>query len=235
VSKRQKVPRTADSTIQSQFGAAIRAQRLRLGVTQEELAWRADMHRTYLAGIERGARNITLRSIANLARALEVSVGDLLARTAERTRALPPGEILLVEDNVEDAELTLRAFRRAGLANPVQVVGTGRAALDHVLGKGRPRRRRNLPHLVLLDINLPDISGVDVLRELKAGTETRHIPVVMLTISRDDQHVIECGRLGAANYIVKPVEFGSLARVTPHLDLQWTLVKPSLPGKPLPT
>lgn len=199
-----------------------------MGVTQEELAWRAEMHRTYLAGIERGARNITLRSLASLARALEMSVGELLAQPAEGAKGSGAAEILLVEDIADDAELALRAFRRAGLTNPVHVARTGREALEHLLGRPRGRRRRTgRPCLVLLDINLPDISGVEVLRTIKSRAETKRIPVVMLTVSREDRHVLECSRLGAANYIVKPVEFANLSRITPQLGLRWALITSS--------
>lgn len=227
VPKAPNVPPLGQADLQTALGAAIKAQRLKLGVTQEELAWRADLHRTYLADIERGGRNLTLRSITNLARALEVSVEKLLEQStggkpAGAKAAL--GDIMLIEDNPHDVELTLLAFQRASLANPVRVVGTGRAAFDYLLSPPAAGRVSPLPALVLLDLNLPDFSGIEVLREIKSRPETRHIPVVVLTISRHDRNILECSRLGAENYLIKPMAFESLSKITPKLNLQWALV-----------
>lgn len=215
---------------------AVKVERRRLGLTQEELAWRADMHRTYLADIERGARNVTLRSVMNLAQALQVSVASLLAdpesARAGRAGAARPGEILLVEDEAADAELTLRAFRRAGIRNPVKLVREGQQALDYLHCRGRfARRRRVLPELVLLDLHLPDMSGRDVLRAMNADSKIRHVPVVILTVSREDGNIIACARLGARDYIIKPVGIDSFSKVTPKLNLQWTLVRPRGAGE----
>jgi CheY-like chemotaxis protein/DNA-binding XRE family transcriptional regulator len=211
--------------LQVRLGAAIKAHRRQLGVTQEELAWRADLHRTYLADIERGSRNITLRSVANLARALETSVESLLSAASLAGKTGGMGEVLLVEDNADDAELTLRAFRQANFSNPIKVVKTGREALDYLLCRGRYAGRHPLaPQLVLLDLNLPDLSGQEVLKEIKSHRATKHLPVVVLTISRDDRNIIECGRLGADNYIIKPVDFQNFSKITPKLNLHWALV-----------
>ena len=216
------------------MGAIIKAHRLRLGVTQEELAWRADIHRSYLADIERGGRNVTLRSIANLARALEISVKDLMQRPEDgaNTRPFVPGDILLVEDNPEDVALTLRAFERAKFTNPVKVVTDGQAALDHLFGSGHDAHHVvPLPQLVLLDLNLPGVPGIEVLRRIKADKRTREIPVVVLTVSQQDDLIIECSRLGAANYIIKPVGFENFSRITPTLDMHWALVS-NAPARP---
>jgi CheY-like chemotaxis protein/DNA-binding XRE family transcriptional regulator len=207
------------------LGKTIKAQRLRLGVTQEELAWRANLHRTYLADIERGGRNLTLRSIMSLAGALQVSVASLLAHPSEVQLGPSVGEIVLVEDNARDADLTLRAFKCAKFSNPVTVIRDGAAALDYLLGSSRPAARLH-PLLILLDLNLPKVSGVEVLRRIKADEHTRHIPVVVLTVSKDDENILKCARLGADQYIVKPVEFGKFSQVSPRLDLHWTLSSP---------
>src|SRR3954467_3152899 len=113
VAKREDV-RKATAALQATFGIVVRTCRQRLGITQEELAWRADLHRTYVADVERGARNISLQSIANLAAALEVTVGNLLtfatgglALTAAGSSPRKPGEVLLVEDEPADSELAL--------------------------------------------------------------------------------------------------------------------------------
>lgn len=173
-----------------------------------------------------------MRSIANLARALEMSVGELLQQSgapgAESAERLPPvGEILLVEDNPTDAALTLRAFKRAKFTNPVKVVTDGQAALDYLLRAGRyARREASLPLLILLDLNLPKVSGLEVLRQIKGDKLTGEIPVVVLTVSPADGHILECNRLGAVNYIIKPVDFENFHLITPVLDMQWALLRP---------
>ncbi len=221
--------------LQASLGRAIKAERERLGVTQEELAWRADMHRTYLADIERGVRNVTLRSVTNLARALEVSVAQLLGTPKGKARVAPPrrvpGEILLVEDEPADVELTVRALERAQVANPIKIVRDGRQALDYLECAGRYARRRPIaPELVLLDLHLPNLSGLEVLRRIRSRPATRSIRVVVLTVSRDDKTIIECARLGTKHYIIKPVNFQSLTEVAPLLNLSWALVGSSRPA-----
>lgn len=210
----------------------MRSHRQQLGITQEELAWRADLHRTYIADIERGGRNITLRSIASLANALQIPIERLLSHVpaAEDPHEEPSliGEILLVEDSLEDAELTLRAFKQAKLMNPLRVLRDGQEAVDYLFGAGRYKKRGAAapPQLVLLDLGLPSLSGLEVLRRIKNDPRTRDIPVVVLTASRHDDNIIECGRLGADNYIIKPVSFGEFCKVTPKFSLRWKLLHP---------
>jgi len=218
--------------IQAWLGETVKALRRRLGLTQEELAWRANLHRTYIADIERGARNVTLRSMESLAKALELSVGDLLSNIslpAARSGSGPAGseDILLVEDNATDAALTLRAFRLVRVTNPLRVMPSAEAAWEYLTGKGTassvgPQR----PALILLDLNLPGISGVEFLRRVKLEPALRDIPVVVLTVSRHDQVIIECSRLGVVNYIVKPLRFEDFVRVSPRLNLRLTLGAP---------
>lgn len=210
----------------------MKSRRQQLGITQEELAWRADLHRTYIADIERGGRNITLRSIASLANALQIPIERLLSHVpaAEAPHEEPSliGEILLVEDNLADAELTLRAFKQAKLMNPLRVLRDGQEAVDYLFGEGRYKKRGAAasPQLVLLDLGLPSLSGLEVLRRIKNDPRTRDIPVVVLTASRHDDNIIECGRLGADNYIIKPVSFGEFCKVTPKFSLRWKLLHP---------
>lgn len=233
VSKRDEFPNES-RVLQARFGAAIKAHRLRLGVTQEELAWRADLHRSYLADIERGGRNVTLSSIVNLARALQITLADLLSHSLDlgivKARDESPaslGEILLVEDNAADIEMTLRAFKCAKFANPVKVVRDGKSALDYLFRKGRYAKRQDVPpQLVLLDLNLPKISGQEVLREMKAQKATQAIPVVILSGSHDNENILQCSRLGAENYLIKPVKFDNFSKVTPKLGLHWKLMRP---------
>lgn len=150
------------AVFQTRLGSAVRTCRRQLGLTQEELAWRAEMHRTYLAEIERGKRNITMRSVTNLARALQVSVSGLMIHfdgglgSVGQTEATPLGEVLLVEDCPEDVAMTQRAFQQGKIANPLRVVRDGEEALHYLFGSGRHTGRTSRPpHLVLLDLNLP--------------------------------------------------------------------------------
>jgi two-component system response regulator len=137
-------------------------------------------------------------------------------------------EILLVEDNPRDVRLTLRGFEKAKIANPVHVVHDGGEALDFIFATGPYTHRHNFrsPQIILLDLNLPKKSGIEVLQELKASEKTRDIPVIVLTASNRHRDVAECQRLGAVNYLVKPVEFQNFSEVTARLSLAWTLVKP---------
>ncbi len=189
----------ADADLQIRLGAFIRECRHRLGVTQEELAWRANLHRTYLADIERGKRNVTLRTVANLAKTLQVTIGHVFAHVTAPSGTAPgavpellPDEvrdILLVEHHVLAAAETARAFKRARLANPIKIVRDGETALNYLFGTGRYARRKLVrPQLILLVLDLPRMSGSEFLRRVKADERTRDIPVVVLTISNRRRH-----------------------------------------------
>jgi CheY-like chemotaxis protein len=223
----------AIADLKALLGAAIKAERSALGISQEELAYRAGLHRTYVSDLERGARNPSLESVEKLARALDLSVPRLFERTTpgDQTRQLV--EILLVEDNPRDVEFARHAFEKARITNPLHVVGDGAEALDFVFATGRYAHRARLdrPQVILLDLNLPKKNGLEVLSELKADKRTREIPVIVLTASSRDRDVSECRRLGAERYIVKPVGFHNFSEVTARLSLAWTLVKPNrVPG-----
>jgi CheY-like chemotaxis protein len=135
-------------------------------------------------------------------------------------------DILLVEDSPQDVELTLRALKKARLANPVHVVSDGPEALDFLFAEGAHAGRTALPRprAILLDIKLPKLTGVEVLRRLKGDERTRRIPVVMLTSSRESRDVDECYALGVNSYIVKPVEFESFVSAVSQVGLYWLLV-----------
>src|SRR5687768_5362030 len=117
--------------------------------------------------------------------------------------------ILLVEDNASDEALTLRALRKSNVANPVVVTRDGAEALDYLFARGAHAGRdiRQLPQVVLLDLNLPKISGLDVLRAIRAEERTRVLPVVILTSSKEDKDLVGGYANGANSYIVKPVDF----------------------------
>lgn len=220
------------------FGITVKALRNQLGFSQEQLAEKADLHRTYISDVERGARNVSLQSIAKLAGALKVSISNLFpeevqigktaaSRGAYRDRNLV--DILLVEDNPDDVELTLRAFKKARFTNQVHVVNDGAGALDFVFYRGKYARRpmAEHPRLILLDLNLPKVSGLEVLRRIKADKRTWQIPVAIITASKNFGEIGECRRLGAEQYIAKPIDLQRLSLITPQLNLDWALIEPA--------
>jgi CheY-like chemotaxis protein len=222
------------SDVKKEFGNSVKVLRGRLGISQEVLAERAGLHRTYVSDVERGARNLSLESISRLARALEVSAATLFPQQlqVESRRGSIPNDhdfvdVLLVEDNPDDAELALHAFKEARFANRIKVATDGVEALDFLFGRGQyassPSEAR--PQIILLDLNLPKVSGLEVLRQIKADKRTAKLHVVVLTVSDNSCDIAECLRLGADNYIVKPVNIERLIAVTPQLKLNWALIK----------
>jgi len=141
--------------------------------------------------------------------------------------------ILLVEDNPDDEALTLRALQRAKIRNEVVVARDGVQALDYVFGTGKHAGRDTtlMPQVVLLDLKLPKVDGLDVLRRLRADERTRFLPVVILTSSSEERDRIEGYRLGANSYVRKPVDFTRFAEAVQHLGLYWLLLnEPAPPG-----
>lgn len=135
-------------------------------------------------------------------------------------------EILLVEDNPSDAELTLRALKRRNLANKVHVVKDGAEALDFIFATGAYINRDidNPPKVVLLDLKLPKVDGLEVLRRIKSDKRTKVIPVVVLTSSREEKDIVESYKLGVNSYIVKPVDFDKFVQAISELGLYWLLL-----------
>ncbi len=135
-------------------------------------------------------------------------------------------EILLVEDNPNDAELTLRALKKRNLANKVHVVTDGAEALDYIFATGSYESRdlSNQPKLILLDLKLPKVDGLEVLRRIKSVERTKTIPVVVLTSSREEQDMVESYKLGVNSYIVKPVDFTKFIDSVGELGLYWLLL-----------
>jgi CheY-like chemotaxis protein len=208
---------------------AIKQQRSALGISQEELAARAGLHRTYVSEVERGERNPSITSVEKLAQALEISMTSLFDPTLPQSGPGEALEILLVEDNPIDVELTKNAFRKAQITNLLHIVNDGETALDFIFGRGSRADRANArpPRLILLDLNLPRKSGLEVLKEIKHNPRTQNIPVIILTISDRDEDISECRKLGAETYIVKPVSFQNFSKVTTVLSLSWVLVEPN--------
>jgi two-component system response regulator len=135
-------------------------------------------------------------------------------------------EILLVEDNPNDVELTLRALQKNNLAGKVFVAKDGAEALDFIFAQGSFAQRKieNLPKVILLDMKLPKIDGIEVLRRIKTDARTKHTPVVMLTSSQESRDVIDTYNLGVNSYIVKPVEFTTFVHAVAELGVYWGLL-----------
>lgn len=135
-------------------------------------------------------------------------------------------EILIVEDNPLDLEMTLRGLRKAKLANRIEVARDGAEALEFLFCEGAHagRRMEDVPQLVLLDLKLPKIDGLEVLARLKADARTRAIPVVMLTSSQEQRDLIESYQLGVNSYIVKPVDFENFVAAVRELGSYWLLL-----------
>ena len=135
-------------------------------------------------------------------------------------------EILLVEDNPQDVELTLRALKKHNLANRVHVVKDGAEALDYIFASGAYAGRDigKSPKVILLDLKLPKVDGLEVLREVKADERTKTIPVVVLTSSREEKDMVESYKLGVNSYIVKPVDFNKFLDAVGDLGLYWLLL-----------
>jgi len=134
-------------------------------------------------------------------------------------------EILLVEDNPSDVELTLRALKARNLANQVFVARDGAEALEFFFGEQSPLRDIGVaPRVILLDLKLPKVDGLEVLRRLKGDERTRALPVVVLTSSKEEPDIAAAYRLGANSYIVKPVDFEAFARAVSEVGLYWLLL-----------
>lgn len=139
---------------------------------------------------------------------------------------LAPLEILLVEDNPQEAELTIRALKKRTLATHFLHVHDGQEAIDFIFNRGLYQGARiyEMPKVVLLDLKLPKIDGLEVLRQLRADVSTRWLPVVILTSSQEDRDVVEAYALGANSYIVKPVDFESFLEVVSNMITYWLLL-----------
>ncbi|HWC53004.1 MAG TPA: response regulator [Chitinophagaceae bacterium] len=134
-------------------------------------------------------------------------------------------EIVLVEDNMDDAEMTIRALKKVNLANKLIHLEDGQEALDFLFAQGKffGRELTNKPKVILLDIKMPKVDGIEVLRKIKSAESTRSIPVVIMTSSAEDNDIITSYDLGVNSYIVKPVHFENFAKAVSELGLYWLL------------
>jgi CheY-like chemotaxis protein len=140
--------------------------------------------------------------------------------------------ILLVEDNLDDVELTLRALKKKNIRNEVVVVNDGAEALDFLFGTGKYTNRdlTSMPTVILLDLKLPKIDGLEVLRRLRENSLTKLLPVVILTSSKEEKDVINGYSLGVNSYVQKPVDFNQFAEAVSHLGLYWLLLNECPPN-----
>jgi two-component system response regulator len=134
-------------------------------------------------------------------------------------------EIVLVEDSMDDAEMTIRALKKVNLANKLIHLEDGQEALDFLFAQGKffGRELTNKPKVILLDIKMPKVDGIEVLRKIKSAESTRSIPVVIMTSSAEDNDIITSYDLGVNSYIVKPVHFENFAKAVSELGLYWLL------------
>ena len=139
--------------------------------------------------------------------------------------------ILLVEDNQSDEELTLRALKKSNILNPVVVVRDGAEALDYLFTRGAHAQRpaTEIPQVVLLDLKLPKIDGLEVLRAIRADDRTKLLPVVVLTSSIQDQDIVASYGLGANSYVRKPVDFTQFVEAVRQLGLYWLVINQPIP------
>jgi two-component system response regulator len=140
--------------------------------------------------------------------------------------------ILLVEDNASDEKLTVLAFKKCGVSNEIVVMRDGAAALDYIFSTGKHAGRdlSVLPTVILLDLKLPRIDGLEVLRRIRADERTRLIPVIVLTASKEDEDVLRSYKLGANAYVRKPVEFVAFVEAAKTLGLFWLLLNEPAPA-----
>ena len=138
-------------------------------------------------------------------------------------------EILLVEDSQEDADLAVHALRRENLANHIQRARDGEEALDYIFCRGEFAQRDpdHLPRLILLDLKLPKVDGIEVLKQIKSDPRTKTIPVVILTSSKEERDLVNGYNLGANSYIQKPVDFDQFRNTVKQLGLYWMIVNQS--------
>lgn len=144
-------------------------------------------------------------------------------------------DIILVEDNPSDAELTIRALRKNNIINKLLHLENGEDALEYIFATGKYADRNiyEMPKVILLDLKMPKISGLQVLKKIKSDERTKIIPVVLLTSSKEDNDIIESYRLGVNSYIVKPVEFNHFAKAVANVGSYWLLINHPPIIKPL--
>lgn len=139
----------------------------------------------------------------------------------------PAIEILLVEDNPNDVELALRSFKKNKLVNRIQIVHDGEEALDYLFGRGNYAGRDSscMPRLIITDLNMPRVNGIELLKQIRSDSRTKDIPVIVLTTSREERDVLETNSLGINSYMLKPVNFDQFVDSVRQIGFHWMLLK----------
>jgi CheY-like chemotaxis protein len=222
--------------VRALFAKALRRWRHQRGLSQEDLAERADLHRTYISDVERSARNLSLGSIHNLAQALDITAATLFQPaepgTSQPAAPQPHGlsPILLVEDKPGDAKATLETLKQAHCSNFVQVARTGTEILTLLSNWNRESGATGeTPALILFSLNPPKDRGLDLLQRLKADPHTKSIPLAVLTGDNSEPDLAKCRRLGVETFLTKPLSLPKLNGALRELQLGWALAKTPLP------
>ncbi len=220
-------------TLEKQLGLLVKARRQRLSLGQLELARRAGFHRSYVSDIERGARNISLQSLGKLAAALELPLSGLFSELEHTPPSAPLQadelvDVLVAQAGDEDVRLVIQCLKNAHLSNRLFLVRDGAAVLDFVFCAGpfAHRRPNDPPRVIVLDLDLPRIGGLELLRRLKHEPRTRSIPLIVLTSGKNEDQLGACKRLGADAFIVKPADLHKPGIHALQLSLQWALLPP---------
>lgn len=213
--------------ILQQYGTVVREIRRERHISQEELAHLSGLHRTYITDIERGARNVSLRNIIRIAGALNIPLSDFFGRFEAKLRTdgrlHGPVEILLVEDDESFIELIQHTLQQLNITNTFHVVRDGAEALRLLLPEAA-EQRPSAPSVVLLDLTLPLISGMEVLQQLRKDPRTQALPVVVLTNSANESDRLQCRRLGVEEYLTKPIDVEAFSAVMKRLGFQFMMI-----------
>jgi len=226
------------SEVRTLFANSLRRWRTHRRLTQEELAERSDLHRTYISDVERGARNLSLESIDKLARALDISIPSLFTPVTAPSLSPPSSplarasatellDILLIQASQKEVRASVESFHQVRFVNSVRAISSGAEALELFFGNDFVKQANYMRKLiVLLDLDLPDVSGLEVLRQLRSDERTRQIPVAILATPDRERDTLEARRLGAQAVLTKPLSFQALCQAASALDVTWAMLKP---------
>lgn len=235
------------SPILFQFGLVIKDLRKRRRFSQEELANRCGLHRTYITDIEHGSRNVSLKNISKIARAFDMTPSDLFAAMDEyskegiqlisrrdRTEKVlkNPVEILLVEDDQNYVELTIHELQRVNISNHIHVARTGEDAIIFLFGtRTEPHPIPESLRLILLDLSLPLIDGHNVLKRIRTHSSRKDIPVVVMTSSTSPADQERCNELGVQGYLTKPLNAPEFITAMQKLGFMLYLMEGQIPAQ----
>jgi len=221
------------------FGLVVKSLRLEQKLSQEELAHRSGLHRTYITDVEHGSRNISLESISKIARALGISIADLFSMIAEysttataeasvsytaETKKFEPVEIIVIEAEQSSHAVLSHTLQDWSVANRIHTFGNEREAFDFLFSNSAQKDRlANGRKLILLDLQHPQLNSIQVLEKIRSQNGTRNVPVIVMTSSSNDSKLEQCKRLGIKEYLIKPVSFPDFANMLPQMGLQWHL------------